>query len=136
MRYNQILNKTINKYNNFLFNKILNEGIEDIKKYFPKLDEKSLRKLISLDPTYKGGEQLGKYGQWIIRLFYNNIKNIERKKQFNELLQQYPDGINPKTGQKFEQPKMLPAIKSEDLEKIPNSLKQYEIYKNLSLIHI
>ena len=60
MRYNQILNKTINKYNNFLFNKILNEGIEDIKKYFPKLDEKSLRKLISLDPTYKGGEQLGK----------------------------------------------------------------------------
>ena len=97
MRYNQILNKTINKYNNFLFNKILNEGIEDIKKYFPKLDEKSLRKLISLDPTYKGGEQLGKYGQWIIRLFYNNIKNIERKKQFNELLQQYPDGINPKT---------------------------------------
>lgn len=86
MRYNQILNKTINKYNNFLFNKILNEGIEDIKKYFPKLDEKSLRKLISLDPTYKGGEQLGKYGQWIIRLFYNNIKNIERKKQFNELL--------------------------------------------------
>lgn len=130
MRYNQILNKTINKYNNFLFNKILNEGIEDIKKYFPKLDEKSLRKLISLDPTYKGGEQLGKYGQWIIRLFYNNIKNIERKKQFNELLQQYPDGINPKTGQKFEQPKMLPAIKSEDLEKIPNSLKQYEIYKN------
>ncbi len=101
MRYNQILNKTINKYNNFLFNKILNEGIEDIKKYFPKLDEKSLRKLISLDPTYKGREQLGKYGQWIIRLFYNNIKNIERKKQFNELLQQYPDGIGDKTLQDF-----------------------------------
>lgn len=59
MKYNHILNKTINKYNNVLFkNAILFEGIEDLKRYFPKLNDETLHKLVALDPTYKGGDQL------------------------------------------------------------------------------
>lgn len=55
MKYNHILNKTINKYNNVLFkNAILFEGIEDLKRYFPKLNDETLHKLVALDPTYKG----------------------------------------------------------------------------------
>lgn len=130
MKYNHILNKAINKYNNVLFkNAILFEGIEDLKRYFPKLDEKSLKELVALDPTYKGGDQLGKYGRWIIKLFYNTLKNIDMKKQYSELLKKYPDGINPKTGQKFQEPVLLPSINKEDLYKVTNSLKQYDIYK-------
>lgn len=130
MKYNHILNKTINKYNNVLFkNAILFEGIEDLKRYFPKLNDETLHKLVALDPTYKGGDQLGKYGKWIIKLFYNTLKNDENKKQYQELLKQYPDGINPKTGQKFQEPVKLPSIQKEDLYKLTNSLKQYDIYK-------
>ena len=51
------------------------------------------------------------------------------KKQYQELLKQYPDGINPKTGQKFQEPVKLPSIQKEDLYKLTNSLKQYDIYK-------
>ena len=130
MKYNQILTKTINKYNNISFkNAVLVEGVSDLVKYFPKLSKEDLQELVALDPTYKGGEQLGKYGKWIIRLFYNTLKNVEAKKQYQQLLKQYPDGINPKTGQKFQEPNYLPSINREDLAKMTNSIKQYDLYK-------
>ena len=130
MKYNQILTKTINKYNNISFkNAVLVEGVSDLVKYFPKLSKEDLQELVALDPTYKGGEQLGKYGKWIIRLFYNTLKNVEAKKQYQQLLKQYPDGINPKTGQKFQEPTYLPSINCEDLAKMTNSIKQYDLYK-------
>lgn len=105
------------------------EGVEELQKYFPKLSVQELKNIITLDPTYKGGEQLGKYSKWIIKLVYNNIKNKENIKAYRELLKQYPDGINPKTGKKFNEPVMLPAILDEDVYKIPESLKKYELYK-------
>jgi hypothetical protein len=108
---------------------ILKEGIEEIKRYFPKLDEETLKKAISLDPTYKGGDELGKYGKWILKLVYNNLKNIEKKKQWDDLMAMYPDGINPKTNTPFVKPEMLPAVIEEDLYKIPELLTKYEQYK-------
>lgn len=107
----------------------LNEGIEEVKKYFPKLSNEQLKSIIAMDPTYKGGDQLGQYSKWIIRLIYNNIKNIEAQNQYQELLKRFPDGINPKTGQKFQAPKMLPEIKNEDQYKIKNTLKLYDTLK-------
>ena len=101
----------------------LNEGIEEVKKYFPKLSNEQLKSIIAMDPTYKGGDQLGQYSKWIIRLIYNNIKNIEAQNQYQELLKRFPDGINPKTGQKFQAPKMLPEIKNEDQYKIKKYFK-------------
>ena len=124
--YNSLLRNIVHKFNH---RNVLQEGIEEIKKYFPKLEDKKLRELIALDPTYKGGEQLGKYGQWIIRLFYNNIKNMEREADYRELLKKFPDGKNPKTGQQFVPPTKLPEVKEEDLYKIKDSLKQYEMLK-------
>lgn len=108
----------------------LNEGIEDLQKYFPKMDLENIKKVIALDPTYKGGNEIGKYGKWILRLVYNNIKNELSKQQYNNLLQQYPDGINPSNGKKFEAPTPLPSIKDEDLYKVTKALKQYDLYKN------
>lgn len=107
----------------------LNEGIEEVKKYFPKLSNEQLKSIIAIDPTYKGGNQLGQYSKWIIRLIYNNIKNIEAQNQYQELLKRFPDGINPKTGQKFQAPKMLPEIKNEDQYKIKDTLKLYDTLK-------
>lgn len=107
----------------------LTEGIAEIaKKQFPKMSEDKLRKLVALDPTYKGGDQLGKYGQWIIRLFYNNIKNAERMADYKEFYEKN-NGINPKTGQVIQKPDLLPQTPYEDADKIPNLLKQYDVLK-------
>ena len=129
--YRFLIEETIRNMDSKISSYWLMEGIAEIAKQFPKVPEEKLRELIALDPTYKGGEQLGKYGQWIIRLFYNNIKNIERMKQYKEFLKQNPDGINPKTGQPIAKPELLPDVsRAEDYEKIPNLLKQYDLYKN------
>lgn len=106
----------------------LTEGISDLAKQFPRIPEEKLRKFIALDPTYKGGEQVGKYGSWIIRLFYNNIKNADRMAQYREFYQQN-NGINPKTGEVIQKPELLPQTPYEDAEKIPPLLKQYEVLK-------
>ena len=106
----------------------LTEGISDLAKQFPRIPEEKLRKFIALDPTYKGGEQVGKYGSWIIRLFYNNIKNADRMAQYREFYQQN-NGINPKTGQVIKKPDLLPQTPYEDADKIPNLLKQYDVLK-------
>ena len=124
-KHNKLFLENWNNYSNF----ILCEGVEELQKYFPKMSLETLKKIIALDPTYKGGDELGKYGKWIIKLVYNNIKNSENIKSYKELLKQYPDGINPKNGQPFQKPIMLPAILDEDIYKIPESLKKYELYK-------
>ena len=108
---------------------LLVEGIQELQKYFPKISLDRLQKLMELDPTYKGGDQIGKYGKWILKLVYNNIKNEEMIKSYKLLLKQYPDGINPKNGQKFQEPKLLPSVKDEDIYKFKESLQKYDIYK-------
>ena len=105
------------------------EGISEFAKQFPKMPEEKLRKLIALDPTYKGGEQVGKYGNWIIRLFYNNLKNSEMMQQYRDFYTKN-NGINPKTGKVIEKPELLPATPWEDADKLPNLLKQYDMLKN------
>lgn len=105
------------------------EGITEFAKQFPKMSEEKLRKLIALDPTYKGGEQVGKYGNWIIRLFYNNLKNSEMMQQYRDFYTKN-NGINPKTGKIIEKPELLPATPWEDADKLPNLLKQYDMLKN------
>lgn len=106
----------------------LTEGISDLAKQFPRIPEEKLRKFIALDPTYKGGEQAGKYGSWIIRLFYNNIKNADRMADYKAFYEKN-NGINPKTGEVIKKPELLPQTPYEDAEKIPPLLKQYEVLK-------
>ena len=74
--YSNHLDNILFKFANASSHSFLIEGITELQRYYPKLDEKQLRGLVALDPTYKGGDNLGKYGKWIITLFYNNIKNI------------------------------------------------------------
>lgn len=105
------------------------EGITEFAKQFPKMPEEKLRKFLALDPTYKGGEQVGKYGNWIIRLFYNNLKNSEMMQQYKDFYTKN-NGINPKTGKVIEKPELLPATPWEDADKLPNLLKQYDMLKN------
>ena len=109
------------------YEKILIEGINELQKYFPKIPLEKIKELVALDPTYKGGNELGKYGKWILKLYNNHLKNNATNKKYEELLQQYPDGINPKNGQHFQEPNLLPEIKDEDLYKLTDSLKQFDV---------
>lgn len=104
---------------------ILTEGVQDLRKYFPMLDDATFNKALALDPTYKGGDKVGSFTTWILHLIYNNLKNIENEKKWNELMVKYPDGINPKTGQPFNKFEKLPEIMDEDLYKIPESINEY-----------
>ena len=122
--YNNHLDNILFKFANASSHSFLIEGITELQRYYPKLDEKQLRGLVALDPTYKGGDNLGKYGKWIITLFYNNIKNIERLKQYREYSQR-PEN----QGKTINQPTLLPAIKKEDLYKVTDSLKLYDTLK-------
>lgn len=128
--YNRTLDNILYKFiGNDSCEFIIMEGIDEIKKFFPKLSEEQLKKLISLDPTYRGGDQLGKYGQWIIKLFYNELKNIERQRSYNEFIKQHPDGINPKNGNKINPPQFLPSLKKEDFYKVKETLTEYDKLK-------
>ena len=122
--YSNHLDNILFKFANASSYSFLIEGITELQRYYPKLDEKQLRGLVALDPTYKGGDNLGKYGKWIITLFYNNIKNIERLKQYREYSQR-PEN----QGKTINQPTLLPAIKKEDLYKVTDSLKLYDTLK-------
>lgn len=61
---------------------ILNETLNDIKKYYPNIDDDIFMELISLDPTYTGKDSAGKYGKWLLNL-YNKGKISE--KDFDEI---------------------------------------------------
>ena len=93
--------------------KLLKEGIEEVKPYYPNIPDDKFNDIVKLDPTYQGGNQLGNYGKWLLarynRLYkqgfnpnidtniksaltlYNNFKkNINRPidsiKTFDELI--------------------------------------------------
>lgn len=59
-----------------LIEDIIIEGIDDVKKKFPNIDDATFFKLIKLDPTYKEGiDSVGTYGKWLLSL-YNKTKKI------------------------------------------------------------
>lgn len=52
-----------------LIERVLNEDIESMKKYFPNIPDEQFQSLIELDPTYKpGSKNAGNYGRWILTL--------------------------------------------------------------------
>ena len=61
---------------------LLNETLDDIKKYYPNIPEDTFMELIALDPTYTGKDSAGKYGKWLLNL-YNRGKISEN--DFDEI---------------------------------------------------
>lgn len=72
---------------------ILNEGIEEIKKYYPKIDDNMIKTLVALDPTFKGGDQLGKYGKWILGLYNKGQLKDEDFYKVTEYLTTFKDNL-------------------------------------------
>ena len=105
----------------------LNEGIEDVKRYFPKITNEDFTKLINLDPTYQGGNELGKYGKWILGLYNTFLKDKEAHQKWEE---------QKKLGNNFPEPTRKSQEQIEDFEKIPNILSDFDVMNTKLRVNI
>lgn len=65
-------------------NNILNEGIDEVRLYYPLIPDIDFIKLINLDPTYQGNSILGKYGKWILNKFNQKLKYKDQLKKWKD----------------------------------------------------
>ena len=89
---------------------ILNEGIEEIKKYYPKIDDNMIKTLVALDPTFKGGEQLGKYGKWILNLYNRKLLKDEDFYKVTEYLTTFVNNLSKMPNKDIMTYKSLPDL--------------------------
>ena len=66
-----------------------NEDIEAVKKYYPNIDDDTFMYLISLDPTYRNNNSLGKYGKWILNLYNKGAISEDDYSEITPLLNQF-----------------------------------------------
>lgn len=108
-------------------NLYLVEGINEVKKYFPLINDNDFNRLIALDPTYKGGNELGIYGKWILGLYNNFMKD---KIAFEKWEEQKKQGMN------YPQPSKKSQEQIEDFEKLPKLLSDFNNIKNKAKLNI
>ena len=73
-----------------LIERVLNEDIESMKKYFPNIPDEQFQSLIELDPTYKpGSKNAGNYGRWILTLA--NKGKLDNLGHVKDLLTRFND---------------------------------------------
>jgi hypothetical protein len=97
------------------------EGKLEVRPHYPKITDDDFDMLINLDPTYNGGNELGKYSKWILNL-YNKV--IKDKLAYEKWVEQ------KKMGNNFPPPMRKTTDKQEDFETIPNLLRQFNVLNN------
>lgn len=101
--------------------KLLNEStISSIYQQFPAVksyEEMTMKSpLYKLDPTYNGGDQVGKYTKWIYYLYNNLCKDFKANKSYQEAREQ---------GMNIPKPQPKSADRLEDFEKLPKLLTEF-----------
>lgn len=69
-----MMSKFSNIVKEILIEHLLIEGIEEVKPYFPNIPDNAFIQIINLDPTYTGGNSLGKYGKWLLTRYNQEFK--------------------------------------------------------------
>lgn len=73
--------------------KVLNEALTvDAtynKFYANSMSKEDFDKIIAADPTYNGGEQMGKFSQWLLSMVKKNKLNLNQLQQASSLLSNY-----------------------------------------------
>ena len=67
----------------------LREALNDIKKYYPNIDDNMFMQLIQLDPTYRGNDSAGKYGKWLLNLYNKGNLSEDEFEEVPSLLNQF-----------------------------------------------
>ena len=101
---------------------LLTEGIAELKRQYPNISDNDYQQLIQMDPTYKGGNEIGKFGRWILDLYNLFVKDRlmeEKYEQAKEYVAQHPEAKMPPT------PIQKSIDKIEDFQKLPDLLSKF-----------
>ena len=101
---------------------LLTEGIAELKRQYPNISDNDYQQLIRMDPTYKGGNEIGKFGRWILDLYNLFVKDRlaeEKYEQAKAYVAQHPEAKMPPT------PIQKSIDKIEDFQKLPNLLRKF-----------
>ena len=101
---------------------ILTEGIAELKRQYPNISDNDYQQLIRMDPTYGGGNEIGKFGRWILDLYNLFVKDRlaeEKYEQAKEYVSQHPEAKMPPA------PVQKSIDKIEDFQKLPDLLPKF-----------
>ena len=101
---------------------LLTEGIAELKRQYPNISDNDYQQLIRMDPTYKGGNEIGKFGRWILDLYNLFVKDRlaeEKYEQAKEYVAQHPEAKMPPA------PVQKSVDKIEDFQKLPDLLAKF-----------
>ena len=101
---------------------LLTEGIAELKRQYPNISDSDYQQLIQMDPTYKGGNEIGKFGRWILDLYNLFVKDRlaeEKYEQAKEYVAKHPEAKMPPA------PAQKSIDKIEDFQKLPDLLSKF-----------
>ena len=101
---------------------LLTEGIAELKRQYPNISDSDYQQLIQMDPTYKGGNEIGKFGRWILDLYNMFVKDRlaeEKYEQAKEYVAKHPEAKMPPA------PAQKSIDKIEDFQKLPDLLSKF-----------
>ena len=101
---------------------MLTEGIAELKRQYPNISDNDYQQLIRMDPTYKGGNEIGKFGRWILDLYNLFVKDRlaeEKYEKAKEYVAQHPEARMPPV------PVQKSIDKIEDFQKLPDLLSKF-----------
>lgn len=112
------------------------EGIQDIKKFYPTINDEDFYKIIESDPTYvKGRDSVGKYSKWLLNLYKKGNLKIEDLYKATQYLQSFIDNLkkfsNKDIGQFKSLPDLYKAIEEVSDVKLSKSQKDRELRKKV-----
>ena len=101
---------------------MLTEGIAELKRQYPNISDNDYQQLIRMDPTYKGGNEIGKFGRWILELYNLFVKDRlaeEKYEKAKAYVAQHPEAKMPPA------PVQKSIDKIEDFQKLPDLLSKF-----------
>ena len=101
---------------------LLTEGISELKRQYPNISDNDYQQLIQMDPTYKGGNEIGKFGRWILELYNLFVKDRlaeEKYEKAKAYVAQHPEAKMPPA------PVQKSIDKIEDFQKLPDLLIKF-----------
>lgn len=101
---------------------LLTEGIAELKRQYPNISDNDYQHLIQMDPTYKGGNEIGKFGRWILDLYNLFVKDRlaeEKYEKAKAYVAQHQEAKMPPV------PVQKSFDKIEDFLKLPDLLSKF-----------
>ena len=113
--------KLVEKFEEELEEDLLNEGIEDVKKYYPTIEDKDFERIIKLDPTTNiEKDKVGTYSKWLLNLYKNG--KLSNEGHVTDLLNRFESEKNNLVNKDI--------MKYKSLEDVENMLNNDDSYKN------